>query len=294
MVLFLQVLACTAETGEDSADLAGGTAAAPRHPAAEFTADDVAAQLMERVKFGAPSTPVLIETFSSMLREGDEHCPGGGYLEQGLEYYPPAGCTADSGYWYQGVGGAGYGWVDLDWDGKVDGYLEAMKVDGAMADPQGNVFVFGGTVSFELTGDPVDGGTFEAGFLGTYEYPGSTTQWLKSGVSTGYYLEGTIDSSGRWAFEANGGFAVDGQAMSMAGFTVNGACGTKPTGTVSVRDQLGYWYDLTYDETSCDGCGEVSFDGTEPLGRACADITPGLMTLTLEISANMDRALEHL
>lgn len=292
MVFLLQALACTAETGDDSAELAG-EAAAPRHPEAAFTAEEVGTQLKERVRFGAPSTPALIDTFASMLRQGDDECPGPNREEQALEYYPPQGCTADSGYWYQGVGGAGYGWRDDDHDGRFEAYAEFMKVDGTMADPEGNRFTFGGSLAFELSGDPVGGGTFEAAFLGSYEYPGSDTGWLQAGVSTGYYLEGTVDGAGVWALEANGGFAVGGQAVSLERYTINGACGTMPTGTVGVRDDLGYWYDLTYDETTCDGCGEVTFDGRKPLGTACADITPGMMSVVIEIGANMARSLEE-
>lgn len=293
MTLLVLSLACTSTENEvDTSSFVDVEAASPRHPDAAFTAEEVGTELLERVKYGAPATPALVATFIELLSHGDDACPGPGYAAQAMEYYPPQGCTAESGYWYQGVGSAGYGWRDDDGDGRVESYLEAMKVDGTMADPDDNRFTFGGSVSFEFTGDPVSGGSFEAAFLGSYQYPASDTMWLREGASTGYYLVGSIDAAKVWSYEADGGFSVGGEAVSLQGFTLHGACGTMPTGTVGVRDDQGYWYDLTYDETTCDGCGEVIFDGRQSLGQACADITPGMMSFSLDISANMASALE--
>lgn len=291
MIFTLLFAACgTADTG-DTGGADDGAATSPRHPDAEWTAEEAAAEMKEGFRLGVPMTPPLVSTFMDMVSHGDELCPGPDYTQFILSVYESSGCSSASGYWYQGAGGAGAGWYDFDGDGFLDFYMESMKVDGSMRDPGGNTFEFGGAVIFEFDGDPVAGGTFEAEFLGTYHYPVSSSLWLQAGSSSALYMSGSIGADGMWTAEASGGFAVDGRPISLSDFTINGACGQFPTGTVGVRDAVGYWYDLTYDETTCDGCGEVVFDRRESLGRACFDATLGMMSSLLEIQASMQDAI---
>ncbi|MCP4805529.1 MAG: hypothetical protein GY884_09285 [Proteobacteria bacterium] len=49
-------------------------------------------------------------------------------------------------------------------------------------------------------------------------------------------------------------------------------CAAEPAGTILVRDEVGYWYELVFDG-SCDGCGSVQWEG-ETLGEACIDVSP--------------------
>ncbi len=287
MSFVVLVLACaSSDTGDDSA-LPAGEAATPRHPDAEWTAEEVATQIKEAIRFGVPMTTPLVTTFQDMLLQGDELCPGEERLMGALEEFSAEGCTAGSGYWYQGVGSAAGAWLDDDGDGIPEGYLEAMKTDGSMRDAEGNTFQFGGDMNFYFSGEPMGEGTFEARFLGTYAYPAAEAPWLVQGASSALYVDGTLNDRSEWTMTMNGGFTVAGASVSFIDATVNLGCAPFPTGTVGIRDAEGYWYDLIYDETTCDSCGEVWFDHSQALGRACVDITPPFLGSAMELSARI-------
>ncbi len=292
MLLVLSLLDACTSTVDDDPVVADGAATAPRHPAAVWTADEAATAMKEAVRFGMPNSSTLVATFRDMLSHGSDACPGPGWQQGGLSYFPVDGCTSDDGYWYQGVGGTTITWLDEDQDGRFDSFLEGMKTDGTMRTPAGTLFTFGGAVNFEYAGTPEGGGTYEAEFLGTYKYEDADDLWLASGTSTGMYLDGTLSPTAPPTLVAEGGFTVDGVSVSAQEFTIGGACGEKPSGMFGVRDDQGYWYDLTYDEGTCDGCGTVRFDdGREELGQACADVSPAFLLGLDQIRVDMADAL---
>lgn len=271
MLLFLA--GCTSPPPVDS-EPTEEVAAAPHHPVAGYTADEAAGVLTEAVRFGIPLTPPLVDLWRGFLSMGDDACPGPERVSDALEVFDAVGCTAASGFWFQGVGGGQASWLDEDRDGQPDEYREAMKTDGSMRDALGQTFLFGGSLLFRFYATPGQSGNYEAEILGTYRFSGAKTGWLAEGTSTASYLSGTIEADGRWTLLANGGFSVGTQAVGLADFGYNTACPDMPSGTISIRDADGYWYDLVYDESSCDACGEVWFDGRQDLGRACADVGP--------------------
>ena len=280
--------ACGPSSGTDSAPFFGSDEVSePHHPDAAYTADEAAQLLVDGVQYGYPMPGPLVNLWKEFLGNGDETCPGGGYIGGGLSTTQVDGCVADSGYWYNGVGGSGMGWTDEDWDGDQDTFFLNMKTDGAMADPEGNVFSFGGDMKIEVTGTPMEGGPFEGYILGSYTYAGSDVPWIREGVSTASYIDGTVDKTGAWTLNVDGGFSVAGVAVSMVNFGIHGVCGDAPTGTIGVRDASGYWYDLTYDETTCDSCGTVTFDHRESLGHACANVTPAFVESMSTFAADL-------
>lgn len=280
-------LACTADGVEDSGPTGSTEMSEPRHPEAAYTAEEAASALREAVRFGIPLPPPTVATWRELMAHGDDECPGGQWDHGALEVFPPDGCTAASGYWYQGVGSAQANWMDEDRDGNLDLYRQEMKTDGAMMDAEGNKFYFGGAILLELSGTPEAGGTYEAEILGTYGYPLAESLWMQAGASTGSYLSGEIAADGSFTLLGNGGFTVGEQSVGMEDFTMNVGCPGLPGGTLGVRDEAGYWYDLTYDETTCDSCGEVVFDNTQSLGRACAEVTPAFESSFDEVIALM-------
>lgn len=294
MLAFFSLLTACTEVIVDDPVVADGAATAPRHPDATWTAEQAAVAMMDAVIYGMPASSPLVTTFRDMLSHGSDECPGPGWEVGGLTYFPVAGCTSTDGYWYQGVGGTTFSWEDFDSNGQYDGFLQEMKTDGSMRDPAGLVFTFGGLIAFQYLGTPEEGGTYEAEFLGTYRYEGSDEMWLRLGTSTAMYLSGTFPPTGPATLSADGGFTVDGVSVSAQGFNIGGACGELPSGTFAVRDDQGYWYDLTYDESTCDACGTVSFDGREELGVACADVRPAFLTSLDQIRDDMAATLPRL
>lgn len=277
MPLWFAILACTSGTaGGPFEPATAGQASEPSHPDAAYTAEEAAAAMTEGIRFGLPSGTGLWAVWTDFLSHGDETCPGAEAVEQNsLAVFDPYGCVASSGYWFQGAGGGGVGMLDTDMDGTAKSYVEMFKADGSMRTPQGDTFEFGGAIELIIQGD-LDVAEVEAEVLGTYAYPLAEEPWLVHGVSTAVYYEGTREA-GIWRVTLDGGVTVAGESVGFDGLSVNGDCGLTPTGKVSVRDAVGYWYELEYDEATCDGCGEVVFDHNQPLGRACADVSPGVL-----------------
>jgi hypothetical protein len=293
MLALLLNAACLPDGADDSAALASTDISQPRHPEATYTAEEAAEAMREAVRFGVPLPSPAIATWAEMMTHGDEGCPGGRWYEGGLEVFPAQGCTASSGYWYQGVGSGASIWLDEDRNGSPDLFRQDMKTDGAMRDALGNTFYFGGAILLELVGTPETGGSYEAEILGTYGYPLSESFWMQQGTSTGSYLSGEIGADGSWTLTGSGGFTVGGLSVGMDEFTLNVACPDGPGGIIGVRDEAGYWYDLAYDESTCDSCGEVTFDGRQDLGRACADVSPAFSASFSELVTAVRQGAAH-
>lgn len=287
MFLMAGLLACTeVEVGDNFHPDSGAVSSGPRHPEASYTAEEAAHQLKEAVRFGLPSGSDLWEVWSEFLGHGDATCPGpSAAQEKSLQVFDPAGCEAASGYWYQGVGGGGLGWLDTDGNGQEDLYIELLKGDGSMRTPEGGLFEFGGSVEVFVSGD-MQYADVSAEILGTYSYPDATANWLAEGSSSALYLEGTREA-GTWKLTLNGGATVAEQAVDFDDYGLNGACGAFPSGVAAVRDTVGYWYELHYDEATCDGCGEVLFDHDKSLGRGCADLSAAILYALTPTDLNM-------
>lgn len=287
MLLSVGLLACTeGEVGNDFRPDAGGLSSGPRHPEASYTAEEAAYQMKEAVRFGLPSGADLWAVWSELLGHGDATCPGpGAAQDKFMEVFDPEGCEAKSGYWFQGVGGGGLGWMDTDGNGQEDTYIEQLKGDGSMRTPEGAVFEFGGDVEFRMSGD-MEYGEVSAEILGSYSFEAASASWLAAGSSSALYMEGTREG-GVWKLTLNGGATVAEQAVAFEDYGLNGVCGGLPSGRAAVRDSVGYWYELTYDETTCDGCGEVVFDHDQSLGRACADLSPAILYALTPTDLNM-------
>jgi hypothetical protein len=85
----------------------------------------------------------------------------------------------------------------------------------------------------------------------------------------------------------NGGVSNLGGSVDTVSFddlSLNGywTCNLEPSGSISIRDDAGYWYDVFFDvdnetgaapEGLCDGCGDVWYRGVR-VTQACADFSP--------------------
>jgi len=124
-----------------------------------------------------------------------------------------------------------------------------------------------------------------------WEGPGSDGTWLSSGRSFDFALSAYSYPTypGVYVNHYGGVSGMDGpvNAYVADGFmlyseTLGSLCEIEPSGTISVRDEDGNWYDVEFHgpsywggwafEPECDGCGDVWFRGTY-LGQACSDFS---------------------
>lgn len=174
------------------------------------------------------------------------------------------------------------------WDGDV------LWGNARISTPQGYRFEGGGTL-YDLHGEgEVEGKSFEAWYgvvSGVFGWngPGADGTWLVDTVTPAVRAIWTrfVESEGRRA-EVEGSVPLADVPMTSATFTaiqladtvLGAACDLEPSGSVSLRDGSGYWYDVTFhgaeaEEALCDGCGTVTFRG-EVVGEVCVDWSPWL------------------
>ncbi len=268
VALPLLPLACApVEAGATTAT--GAASPTPSQPEPRWTAEEASTAVEAALAGGVPLPGPALDVWFELLSQGNDNCPGGAYQDGVLTALAGGGCIAPSGYRYSGAGSGSRGWTDADGDAEDDTWTAELKADGQIRDPEGAAFFFGGAMWLTLAGTREAGGSFVGEVLGTYRYERAETDWLRLGTSTASYVAGAIDAEGGWTFRGDGGFAVGEAALVMVDFELGGRCGDQPAGTLGIRDPDGQWTDLRFDETRCDGCGELTFDGRVALGEAC-------------------------
>lgn len=286
MLLLLIACAPPAETPERALDSSGATPP-PVHAAPSLDADGVADAIDAVLALGLPSPLAPVTLWEEMLAQGDADCPPSDAPPGSLAMEVP--CTASTGYSYQGYGSGSADAMDFDGDGDADRYLLSFRAEGSIIDPQGETFRFGAEARFDqfIGADGISAYTGE--LLGSLAYPPDDAAWLADGVSSALLIGGVERSDG-WGMHLDGGYTVGATSIAFVGFSVYERCPQGPAGTVGLRGEEGVWYDLTLDEGTCDGCGEVTFDGTVALGRACATLTPAFDAAWAALMAARDEA----
>jgi hypothetical protein len=237
----------------------------------------------------------IFDSFNKVVDAGDSSCPyyyDYYYELYGYDYWY-GGCTANNGAVYDG---STYGY-DTSWDygyywyNRYGWWYGDFSADFSAADEPSGTFDMSGYVYFadyeyssgsryfstSLTGAARS--TLEDG-LGTWmEQDLSLALTLSGGWYTSY--GGYLDLSGGIS-----GFEADVQSVSFQSVHLATAgwgsdCEAEPSGTISVRDDEGEWYEVMFDGPAytgamvfppdCDGCGEVWWRG-ESLGMVCPDI----------------------
>lgn len=257
---------------DSGADTGASTREAPRVPEPGYTADEAALAMTEALGHGLPTPLAPIDTWLYFMALGDDGCPGASRTLGGMEVVNILGCVSSTGVWYQGVGAAWSKWLETPNEGAARSYSMVFSADGTIADAEQQVFEFGGTIELTVDFDANDVGTLVGEVQGTYAYPGAEASWLAVGASLAQYWSGTVQPDGTYTLALEGGFSIGAVAVDTRGLTLGGDCGEQPTGTLGFRDDEGYWYDLHFDASTCDGCGELSFASTVALGRACVDV----------------------
>lgn len=238
----------------------------------------------------------LIETSKSAVVAGEDDCPYyyDYYLEDYGYFYWYDTCTADDdtaysgytlGYYYSGMESGSY---------LYDNY-SYLSGTGAVSSPEGYTLDIGG-YSY----------VYEYHYAGYYSYhysyvygnfasddPALADTWLAAGLSL------NLTWSADHYDDVTGPQNTMTFTGSLAGMTGNvntivmtdtyiytntrgSNCEAEPSGTISVRDSAGEWYDVSFQgppyagasifPPDCDGCGQIYFRG-QYLGDACPDFS---------------------
>jgi len=277
----------------------------PDAPAPELDAADLADAIASAfATLDAIDTRPWYAAYLTQLdwRTGD--CPltltdfGGDYADgQSFEYWQ-GDCTTDDGAAFEGRV-FHYEWDDVqDDEFLVNGYY--VDLSGAVETPDGLVTGAGAVGAF--TGEGPVYNYWQQIVEGTFTWSGQAADgtWLEEGSAVRPTIARVaIDAPPNEAAELPNGARVaqieggitglpgDLDTVSFSGvqlFTGDlGACPDEPSGTVSVRDDAGNWYDIefhgpvevdddSFDPAKCDGCGDAWYRG-ELVGTTCVDFS---------------------
>ncbi len=237
---------------------------------------------------------VLFDGYAASLAGRSTSCPytNPDYAElYGIDYWYDS-CTASSGTVFNGYG---YGYVYAPfWSGTYYysdyAYLYG---DAEITTPDGSQFTAAGTAYYYH----YDESTYDYGNIQFYAFgefgwdaPEAASTWLASGVSSTLTISATdyrlwnakvvLFDGGISRLQGTANAVVfDRLYASDAGY--GSPCEAEPGGMVSVRDDEGEWYDVSFDGADygsdvafppeCDGCGHVWFRGAY-LGDVCPDL----------------------
>ncbi len=133
--------------------------------------------------------------------------------------------------------------------------------------------------------------TFTGAVTGTntWDGPGVSGTWMEEGLLPAMTLTFTVYEDGARDGTLTGVVAIPGDVFLAASYDATlwneasgAACAEEPSGTVSLRDPDGNWYEARFDgglevedASACDGCGTVYWRGQE-VGEVCPDFSTWL------------------
>jgi hypothetical protein len=233
---------------------------------------------------------------------GDEYCPvyDDEYLEERDQYHWRDACTVGAGGSFSGYAYSNY-WGDYTSDNGAYDYAGHAYFRGSarVIDGRGNTFIAAGNSSYYerkhyLNGD----GTFSQSMFGNFrsDDPQFYGTWLAEDINVS--LTHTSTQYANHADHLGGGFYIywDASISGLAGeinairlsniymYSQNegSMCEIEPSGSISIRDSEGNWYETEFDgpkyfgaaafPPDCDSCGRVFWRG-ELLGEICPDFS---------------------
>lgn len=232
-----------AQTG-DSGE--GGFVLPPPLPP-EWGAAEVGERLMTALPF-LPDALSAQKEFVEALQHGDPDCPT--LYESWSMFVVHNGCVASTGWFYAGLGS----WFPLDTDGDVH-----LGADFLIMSPEGERF-FGAGMARYYDRQPDE---WEMDLQGEWGWP-QAEGWLSDQASLLIKIRRAANS-----LSLAGGWSGPYGAFYFRNFQADlGSC-ARPTGTIEVRDERGFWYALDWKASDC---AQLSYEG-EALGEAC--LNPG-------------------
>lgn len=238
-------------------------------PPASLESAEISAAIHAALSGGIPEPLSARRAYIDALENRDASCPGGGDLSIIGEW---TGCTAASGWQF-----AGYTeYTGSSSPAAIEDFH--LLADFRFHDPEGHRFVGGGELSLSLSSDGGDQ-SWESEVSGTFSYAGAPGWMAPGGASATLLTSGTWTGS-TWMVALQGAMTDGTRAIHMDGLTAHSdACAAQASGTISLRDTSGYWYDL---HLTC-GCGEVVYASTTPLGEACLDLSAAMANLAMTV-----------
>jgi hypothetical protein len=251
-------LAETADEAPESADL--------DRPAAQpsWGPDEVEAAIKDGLVDGFPDVWSQRDGYFDMLAHGDARCPGHeDYIDDTWLY----GCTADSGYWFEGI--SEYFTMDQTTDEAV--YKSwVIAGDFEFRDAHGRALTVGGGTMVEEW-HQLDNSRSEwlTEFQGTW-IDQSGDGWLTEGVSGSTQVHLTLSPEDA-QIQIIGAAGFSGIHLYAERLQLRRSCDWGMSGDLSIRDPSGGWHKIDLGP-SCTRCGELSFEG-ESLGEVCPDLS---------------------
>jgi hypothetical protein len=249
-----------------------------------YARDDVAHIAQEALHTGVfINADAFIAAFDEVDSFHDDDCPGGERDDAGLVswYLGDAACTSSSGAVFSGA-------VDVRHSER--GFILASQGTTLNVQlPDGRSFVFAGYLSKDV--GPNDDGSTGGGIYfdgtATSTIDATVVDPLLTGALSGVVNVNSYENPDYKAASVSIALGARGEALGGAAAVVadevgaaTDACAAELTGTVSVRDPGGVWYDIVFngdpegddefDDALCDGCGELVVNGAGD-GDACLD-----------------------
>jgi hypothetical protein len=191
----------------------------------------------------------------------------------GLGTWFTSGCTA-GGWTFEGL-------TVFSEDHQPDAWTFGGIASFEITDPDGELFVGGGSFAHDRTVAADGTITLESHIGGTYHAPWAAG-WMSSGVDVGIWVTGTR-GDGTWQTTVDGGLTGHDGALYFDGITRDPEhCGGAPQGQLRLRDPSGGWYAVALE--GCSGCGELTW-AAEAVGEACPGVALGAALDTLEATA---------
>jgi len=265
---------------------------------AEWSEEEALEQIEESLLFAFPDPMNMMAVFQTLFAAGDESCPGGA-----TNLGPSAaggGCETPDGFWYNGMGSYGYNPGEWAHGRFIAGYMAG---DMEIQTPEGDALKVGGHWGMYKATQNDEVFYYMTSVNGTWQYTNGEG-WLGEGFSgwmraslrapvDNYpgnhngempYLNQVVDAT----FHLNGVVSIGEAALSYNNVQLGlSGCQAEPHGKIGIRDPLGYWFWLEFDE-QCDDeqdgirCGELRFVDIVIDEAACIETT-ALRTRVTEV-----------
>jgi hypothetical protein len=226
--------------------------------------DEVEAAIKDGLVDGFPDVWSQRDGYFDMLAHGDARCPGHeDYIDDTWLY----GCTADSGYWFEGI--SEYFTMDQATDEAV---YKAWVIAGdfEFRDAHGRALtVGGGTMAEEWHQLDTSESEWLTEFQGTW-IDQSGDGWLTEGVSGATQVHLTL-SPEEAQIQISGAAGFSGIHLYAERLQLLRSCDWGMSGDLSIRDPSGGWHKIDFGP-SCASCGELSFEGKSN-GEVCPDLS---------------------
>ena len=233
---------------------------------------------------GAPVGPAYLEAMSWTT----DSCPTW-YEDEGTEYWYD-NCSTEAGATFEGYAAhvPAPAWVEGDrtWSGSAFWGLATIETPDGTFRSSGSS---GHYIGHDTDGTIAVSSYAEPGF--SYSGPAGSSSWISSGMAPGINIYGERTADGNDGFiavsasfdQTDGALAIIFEDLLFISEGWGSTCPSEPSGTISILDEEGHWFDILFDGPTwerpledperCDGCGNAWYRG-ELVGEICVDFTP--------------------